>query len=82
MTPSGTPVHCTRCTRMATAVAFRIFFLKYLIHLFERARERECVSASKRMHKQGEQQEEGEGEAGSPLSKEPNVGLDPRALRP
>ena len=63
---------------MATAVVFRIFLLKYLIYLFERVRERERVSASKLMHKQGEQQGEGEGEAGSPLSKEPNEGLDPR----
>ena len=33
-----------------------------------------------REHKQGEQQAEGEGEAGSLLSREPNAGLDPRAL--
>ena len=31
-----------------------------------------------RVQKQGEGQAEGEGEAGSPLSKEPDVGLDPR----
>ena len=30
------------------------------------------------MHNLGEQQAEGEGEAGSPLSKEPTAGLDPR----
>ena len=33
-----------------------------------------------REHKQGERQAEREGEAGSPLSREPNVGLDPRTL--
>ena len=31
-------------------------------------------------HKQGEQQEEGEGEADSLLSREPNAGLDPMML--
>ena len=31
-----------------------------------------------REHKQGERQAEGEEEAGSPLSREPNVRLDPR----
>jgi len=31
-----------------------------------------------REHKQGEWQAEGEGEAGSPLNREPDVGLDPR----
>ena len=30
------------------------------------------------MHEQGEEQAEGEGEAGSPLSREPDVGLDSR----
>ena len=34
-----------------------------------------------RASKQGELQAEGEGEAGSPLRREPNVGLDPRILR-
>ena len=32
----------------------------------------------KREHKQGEKQAEGEGEAGSQLSREPNMGLNPR----
>ena len=40
------------------------------IYLSEKERERE--------HKQGEQQVEGE--AGSPLSRDPNAGLDPRIL--
>ena len=31
-------------------------------------------------HKEREQQAEGEGEAGSPLSREPDVGLNPRTL--
>ena len=31
-------------------------------------------------NKQGEWQAEGEGRAGSPLSREPNAGLDPRIL--
>jgi len=41
-----------------------IFFLRFYLFVRERA------------HKQGEQQ--AEGEAGSPLSKEPDVGLNPR----
>ena len=41
------------------------------IYLTERARK----------HKQGELQVEGEGEANSPLSREPNTGLDLRTLR-
>ena len=46
------------------------FILKILfIYLLE--------NACKREHKQAEQQTEGEGEAGSPLSREPNVGLGP-----
>ena len=45
---------------------FLLFFLKYFIYLTERE------------HKQGQQQ--AEGEAGSPLSREPNMGLDPRTL--
>ena len=32
------------------------------------------------MHKQAEWQAEAEREAGSPLSKEPDMGLDPRTL--
>ena len=32
------------------------------------------------MHKQEEQQAEGDGEAGSPQSREPNAGLNPRTL--
>ena len=43
---------------------------KDFIYLFDR--EKECK------HKQGELQEEGEGEAGSPLSREPDMGLDPK----
>ena len=38
------------------------------------------MSKSKSEHKQEEQQAEGGGEAGSPLSREPNVGLDPKTL--
>ena len=33
-----------------------------------------------REHKQGEWQAEGEGDAGSPLSREPDAGFDPRTL--
>ena len=46
-----------------------IIFLKVFIYLF-----------AEREHKQGEQQAEGEEEAGSPLSREPNVGPDPRSM--
>ena len=50
-----------------------IFLKKYFIYLAERERERE--------HKQREQQAEGDGEAGSPMSREPDVGLDPSTPR-
>ena len=50
------------------------FFFKDFIYLFDRERERE------RAHKQAERQAKGEGEEGSPLSREPDVGLDPRTL--
>ena len=47
-------------------ICVHLFFFKTLfIYLTERARE----------HKQREPQAEGEGEAGSPLSREPDVGL-------
>ena len=45
-----------------------IIFKKDFISLFERGRERERAQA------------EAEGKAGSPPSKEPDVGLDPRML--
>ena len=45
---------------------FILIFKKNFIHLAE--------------HKQGEQQAKGDGEAGSPLSREPDVGLDPSTL--
>ena len=48
-------------------------FVKYCVYLFDRENERE--------HKQREWQAEGEGEAGSLQSKEPNVGLNLRTLR-
>ena len=38
------------------------------------------VRGEQREHKQGEQQAEGEREAGSQLSREPDMGLDPRTL--
>ena len=46
------------------------FLRFYFIYLTGRERASE--------HKQGEQQSEGEGEAGSPLSREPDMELDPR----
>jgi len=49
-------------------IGYALFFFKDFIYLSERWRE----------HKQGEQR--AEGEAGSPPSKEPDVGLDPRTL--
>ena len=39
------------------------------------------MTEKKREHKQGEQQEEGEGEAGSPWSREPHTGLNPGTLQ-
>jgi len=47
-----------------------IYFFKDFLYLFDRERE----------YKQAERQAEGEGEAGSPLSREPNAGLNPRTL--
>ena len=55
-----------------TALGFGLFIFFSKIYLFICRRERE--------HKQGEQQAEAEGEAGSLWSKEPAVGLDPRTL--
>ena len=49
-----------------------LFFFKDFIYLFDRGRER--------AHKQGEQQAEGEGEAGPSLSKEPDWGIYPKIL--
>ena len=49
-------------------------FIYLFIYLTEREGERE------REHKQGKQQAEGEREAGSLLSREPDMGLDPRTL--
>jgi len=46
------------------------FFPKDCIYLFDGERE----------HKRGEWQAGAEGEAGSPQSKEPDVGLNPRTL--
>ena len=50
------------------------FFFKDFIYLFDTERDHACT------HKQGEQQAEGGEEAGSLLSGEPDVGLDPRTL--
>jgi len=47
-------------------------FFNIFIYLFDREIE----------HKWAERQAEGEGEAGSPLSREPDAGLDPRTLGP
>lgn len=43
--------------------------MSLFIFIYSLSRERE--------HKQGKQQAEGEGVAGSPLSREPDLGLDP-----
>ena len=56
------------------------YFFKGSIYLFEKERERERERERMRAHKQGEWQAEEEGEAGFPLCREPDVGLDPRAL--
>ena len=47
---------------------FSFFFFKIFIYLTDRD------------HKHTERQAERDGEAGSPLSREPNLGLDPRTL--
>ena len=48
-------------------------FFQDFVYLFEK----ECVREREHKHGGGA---EGEEEAGSPLSKEPDVGLDPRTL--
>ena len=58
--------------RCATQGSLFIFFKKDFIYLFERERERESMSR--------EGGAEREGEADSLLSREPDVGLDPRTL--
>ena len=50
------------------------FFLRF--NLFERERKKERASEQTR-----DSTSNGEGEADSPLSREPNAGLDPRTLR-
>ena len=55
------------CLELGTPLTFILFFFRILfIYLTE--------------HKQAEWQVEGEGEAGSPISREPDKGLDPRTL--
>lgn len=50
------------------------FFFKDFMYLLDTERERSD-------HKKAERQAEREEEAGSPLSREPDAGLDPRTLR-
>ena len=57
------------CVSMGCYFSSSLFFEDF-IYVFERERE----------HKEGKQQAEGEGEAGSLLSTEPNGDLDPRTL--
>ena len=54
---------------VSLAALIKYDFLKDSIYLFDR----------ERVHKQGEQQAEGEGEAGSLPSRKSDAGLDPRA---
>ena len=49
---------------------FKVLFLRFYLFICQRPSE----------HKQEEQQAEGEGEAGPPQSRKPDVGLDPRTL--
>jgi len=51
------------------------FFFKAFIYLFDRGGERESTSWVSWRRR------EAEGEAGSPISREPDAGLDPRTLR-
>ena len=51
------------------------FFLNIFLRFYLFVRERESAE-----HRQTEWQADAEGEAGSPLSKEPDVGLYPRTL--
>ena len=53
----------------------QLHHFKVLLNLFVREKEREQASELA----QAEGERETEGEAGSPLSKEPDVGLNPRA---
>ena len=49
-----------------------LYYSQHIVYLFDRERERERAQAGGAA--------EGEGEAGFPLSREPNMGLDPRNL--
>ena len=66
-------VQCSLAFLTASLVVRVSFFLKDFLSLFDRERERE--------HKQGERQAEEEGEAGSPMSRDPDSGCHPRTPR-
>lgn len=65
-------LHLVLETTLGKTCYFLSFFLSFLKIPFIHLRER--------VHKQEEQQAEGKGEAGSALSGEPDIGLDPRVL--
>ena len=58
--------------RCATQGSPILHFLKKILFIY--------LTGGEIAHKQGEQQAEGEGEAGSPLSKEPDWGIYPKIL--
>ena len=79
-------VNIQRLPQLSTTNSFHMFdryslnfffFLRF--YLFER--EREHVNERKSTQAQTEGGAEGEGEAASPLGREPDIGLDPRTLR-
>jgi len=55
-----------------------IFFFEDFIYVFDTQREGERDSKRQREHKYGKRQAEGKGEAGSPLSGKPCMGLHSR----
>jgi len=57
---------------------FKHFFKRF--YLFERERDRQTDRESTQAGGAAEGATEGEGEAGSPLSREPDAGLDPTTL--
>uniref|UniRef100_M3Z089 Uncharacterized protein n=1 Tax=Mustela putorius furo TaxID=9669 RepID=M3Z089_MUSPF len=61
-----------RCPAYKQEIIYPFFFNEDFIYLFDREREREQAQVGRAA--------EGKGEAGSPLSREPEARLDPRIL--
>ena len=88
----GIGPHTGLCTQPGVCLGFTLSFLcsfpaptlslsnKYILK-FSFFKRTLFIYLTQREHKQKEQQAEEEGKTGSPLSREPDVGLHPRTLR-